>query len=148
MVKHSIATLKSYVQQVVATPERYYSGIITLIISLIAITPLCGYLFQCGCDWTWLGLDRHCNFHQTHAKYSCPWCASLVTGMLATACATSMAVISSTLSIESLARYHLGYAIVARVLLGLIIFIWLALIAAFLAAVWQNYPLGIGEYIN
>jgi len=38
------------------------------------MTPLCGFLFKCGCVWIWAGADRHCNIHQSSPPH-CPWCA-------------------------------------------------------------------------
>ena len=51
------------------------SGNATLIIALIFVTPLCGLIFQCGCDWPWSRLDARCNFYKPEADHQCPWCA-------------------------------------------------------------------------
>ena len=37
----------------------------------IAITPLCGLMFDCGCDWPWFGLHHHCNIFEEQAKLKC-----------------------------------------------------------------------------
>ena len=48
------------------------SGTATLITTLIIVTPLCGFLFQCGCDWPWSGLDTRCNFYKPVIEHPCP----------------------------------------------------------------------------
>jgi hypothetical protein len=53
-----------------------------VVFGLIAITPLCGLMFDCGCDWPWSGLYHHCNFFDALAKLKCPWCDSTVAGAL------------------------------------------------------------------
>lgn len=39
-------------------------GAVTAVVvfALIGVTPLCGFMFDCGCDWPWSGLYHHCNF--------------------------------------------------------------------------------------
>jgi hypothetical protein len=55
---------------------------VVAVFALIAITPLCGFMFDCGCDWPWNGLHHHCNVFDAHAKLKCPWCDSKVAGSL------------------------------------------------------------------
>jgi hypothetical protein len=55
---------------------------VVAVFALIAITPLCGLMFDCGCDWPWNGLHHHCNVFDAHAKLKCPWCDSKVAGTL------------------------------------------------------------------
>ena len=43
-----------------------------VVFALIAITPLCGLMFDCGCDWPWSGPYHHCNFFDALAKLKCP----------------------------------------------------------------------------
>lgn len=38
------------------------------------ITPLCGYLFRCGCRQLWLGAADLCNIHNA-APPHCPFCS-------------------------------------------------------------------------
>ncbi|HIF18199.1 MAG TPA: hypothetical protein EYG50_10745 [Cycloclasticus sp.] len=59
---------------------RYQAGILTVIVALILITPLCGFLFDCGCTWPWAGLESHCNIHNPNAVHQCPWCVSTIAG--------------------------------------------------------------------
>ncbi|MGH8552003.1 MAG: hypothetical protein ACRERS_01790 [Methylococcales bacterium] len=44
---------------------------------LIAVTPLCGLLFRCGCDWPWFGLMAQCNFFEPRTIHRCPFCEHL-----------------------------------------------------------------------
>lgn len=53
-----------------------------VVFGLIAITPLCGLMFDCGCDWPWSGLYHHCNFFDALSKLKCPWCNNVAAGAL------------------------------------------------------------------
>jgi hypothetical protein len=55
---------------------------VVMVFALIAITPLCGLTFDCGCDWPWNGLHHRCNVFDPAAKLKCPWCDSKVAGTL------------------------------------------------------------------
>jgi hypothetical protein len=50
------------------TPERVVG-----IFLVIFITPLCGWVFDCGCTHLWAGAATHCNIHDA-SKPDCPWC--------------------------------------------------------------------------
>jgi hypothetical protein len=39
-------------------------------------------MFDCGCDWPWRGLHRHCNAFAAHSELKCPWCDDVVAGSL------------------------------------------------------------------
>ncbi len=64
--------------------HRIISVIITIILALVIITPICGKIFNCGCTWPWFGLDKHCNVHDETQLNQCPWCVSLGLGYLLT----------------------------------------------------------------
>ena len=53
-----------------------------VVFALVAITPLCGFMFDCGCDWPWAGLYHHCNFFDALSKLKCPWCNNVAAGAL------------------------------------------------------------------
>ena len=53
-----------------------------VVFALIAITALCGFMFNCGCDLPWSGLYHHCNFFDALAKLKCPWCDNVGAGAL------------------------------------------------------------------
>ena len=132
----------------ISTPGQRWSAITTLIIAVIILTPLCGFLFQCGCDWPWSGLDSHCNFYKAHAEHRCPWCASMITGVFATGLAITGGVLTATQSRYSLNSGHIVSDISIRTISGIAIFILLAILSAGMAALLQSYPLGIiGELI-
>ncbi|BCG65281.1 MAG: hypothetical protein methR_P3107 [Methyloprofundus sp.] len=129
-------------KQLAGLPQKnLIAGAITFVIALVAITPLCGFLFQCGCDWPWLGLDAHCNYYKPQAEHKCPWCASMFVGILS----TGLAVVSGV--VVALFMPTLGFksTIVVRTLQGLVVFVVLALLTANIAAKWQLYPLGTGS---
>ncbi|KJV06281.1 hypothetical protein [Methylocucumis oryzae] len=46
------------------------------VFAYIFITPLCGWLFSCGCDWPWRGFTQHCNAFIATAPEKCAWCAT------------------------------------------------------------------------
>lgn len=130
------------------TKEQRYSAILTLIITLIIITPLCGFLFQCGCDWPWAGLDTKCNFYKLHTEHKCPWCASMLTGILSTGTAI-LAGIGITASPSGLLTYRQTVTeVTLRTVFAVLVFILMAIFTAGLAASWQSYPLGIGSYLK
>ena len=104
------------------------SGTATLITTLIIVTPLCGLLFQCGCDWPWSGLDTRCNFYKPAAEHPCPWCASMVTGILSTGSAIIGGVLTAMAPSLPLANYRAVYEVALRTLVGLTVFVLLAIL--------------------
>lgn len=146
-----IKSIASTLTKAFALPEKRYSALITLLISVIIITPLCGFLFQCGCDWPWRGLDANCNFYKPHEEQHCPWCASMLTGILSTGLAimggvyTSLSPLKHPLSLFK--KSYLRNRIIVRTSAGLSIFFLLAIFTANIAAFWQGYLLGVGRYL-
>ncbi len=122
---------------------KIFSGGLTLIITLIAITPVCGFLFQCGCDWPWSGLDGRCNFHLPDAVYKCPWCESMTAGILSTLAAVIGGIYAS-FATNPMSCDSKSVAVMLRVLAGLGMFLLLATLFALIAASVQDYPLEIG----
>ncbi|MBW6453504.1 MAG: hypothetical protein K0A92_06950 [Methyloprofundus sp.] len=125
--------------------ERKISGITTLITALILLTPMCGFLFQCGCDWPWSGLDARCNFYKPHAEHQCPWCVSMLTGVLATGLAILVGVFIAMMPLWQISGAIKQVSV--RTVLGLSAFFVMAIVAAILAAIVQHYPLGISQYL-
>jgi len=123
------------------TLKKRWSAMITLMVSLIIVTPLCGFLFQCGCDWPWAGLDSRCNFYKSHSEYKCPWCASIVTGVLSTGGAVVMGVWASIFSSCILISQHPLGEVLKRTVFGLIVFVGVAFLMAMFAAQWQGYSM-------
>ena len=105
------------------------SGSATLITTLIIVTPLCGLLFQCGCDWPWSGLDTRCNFYKPATEHPCPWCASMLTGILSTGSAIIGGVLTAMAPSLPLANYGPVYEVALRTLAGLTVFVLLAILA-------------------
>lgn len=130
-----------------STLEQRWSATNILIITAIILTPLCGALFQCGCDWPWSGLDSHCNYYEPDAQYRCPWCASMPTGILSTSLAMIAGILATTISHHLSSYDHAISEISIRMALGIMVFILVAILTAGAAAFSQNYPLGIGELI-
>jgi hypothetical protein len=122
------------------------SGTLTLVTTVILVTPLCGLLFQCGCDWPWSGLDSDCNYYKSSEVHQCPWCASKITGLVSTGLAIGSGVLTAMVASNSIALFRFGTEVAISVLLGLLVFHTVASLAAIFAVLWQNYPLGIGDY--
>ena len=131
----------------ISTAAQRWSAISTLIITVIIVTPLCGFLFQCGCDWPWSGLDSDCNFYKPDAQYHCPWCASMVTGVLSTGLAMIAGILAATLPQHSLSYAHAVGEVSIRTIFGITVFILVAILFAGVAALLQVYPLGIGKLV-
>ncbi len=126
--------------------RQAFAGIVVLFAALIAVTPLCGALFQCGCDWPWSGLDSGCNYFKPSARHRCPWCVSLAGGILSTGSAIAAGIGVSVL-LPSVLRRPLT-DVMLRIVVGLASFAVIALSAAAIAALLQAYPLGIGSYLR
>jgi hypothetical protein len=138
-----MAMLKTYSR----LNAKTIAGTATLIATLIIVTPLCGLLFQCGCDWPWLGLDDGCNFYKPGTDNQCPWCASMITGVFSTGLAIISGVLTAmALSLPSMIVRPVN-KVAVRTLLGLMVFVLLAILSAGLAALWQNYSLGLGSFL-
>jgi len=137
----------------VTKTEPFDKGISTKIklwfvsLSLIITTPLCGFLFQCGCDWPWRGLHFACNHYQPEAIYKCPWCASILAGAASVGFAMLVGLRFSLLGCPVSFKSHIC-EIGARTMCGLVFFILVAIFTAVLAAFWQDYPLGVGQVFN
>ena len=133
----------------VSLQKKYFNSrqkktafIFTSIIVLILVTPLCGFLFDCGCTWPWSGLASKWNFYKHNTIHKCPWCVSLITGWLSVGLSiasglfvavSSLPLLGDSLRIESF----------IRILLGTMMFLCVTILAGWLAAELQNYPLGI-----
>lgn len=121
------------------THPAFWAALMTLALALLLITPLCGLLFQCGCDWPWAGLDEKCNFHQMHVKQRCPWCVSLSTGIISTGLATLFGVSAAILFNEPQLNLTKPWEIGIRILFGIVVFILIAAIAALISGIGQGY---------
>jgi len=110
-----------------------------VVFALIAVTPFCGFMFDCGCDWPWSGLYHHCNFFDALAKLKCPWCNNVAAGALSmlavSAPASSWAYRAASVGANANARFAIG------VLAGAVTFHLVSLAAGVLAAIATGYPL-------
>jgi len=133
-----ISVIKSQLGLIYANKQKRLSVSIVLVIELITITPLCGYLFQCGCDWPWFGLDANCNIHQPHIKHQCPWCVSMVMGVFSTAIAIMSGVIVSSASLSRVSNQSTVNQVLIRVIAGLTVYVFIAGVMAILAVVFVS----------
>lgn len=125
--------------------HRYRDNLLICACCAVLITPLCGYLFACGCDWPWSGLDSHCNINLPESRYQCPWCTSIILGISAFIAATLTAIYTAK-KIPISINYTIEQVIV-RISIGNIIFIVCTTVMALITAQWQQYPYGIGIII-
>jgi hypothetical protein len=107
-----------------------------VVFALIAITPLCGLMFDCGCDWPWSGLYHHCNFFDALAKLKCPWCNNVAAGALSMLAVFGASIFAAyRASSVANARFTIG------VLAGAVTFHLVSLATGVLAALFTGYPL-------
>jgi hypothetical protein len=116
------------------------------VFGLIAITPFCGVMFDCGCDWPWRGLHLHCNVFDAAAKLKCPWCDSKVAGSLSmlTVFGLSSAAaygVSAGGAVPMLGKARATARFGAGVAAGILAFHLVSLATATLAALATGYPL-------
>jgi len=124
------------------TREKRFSAWFALLGSLLIVTPLCGFLFQCGCDWPGLGLDEACNFYKTNVLHKCPWCTSIETGIISIGLALIAAIWASTVNYPVIALQSSIREIIVRCSFAILMFVLIAILTAGIAAYWQGYPLG------
>jgi ABC-type Fe3+ transport system permease subunit len=122
--------------------QKITAAVFTSLIVLILLTPLCGFLFNCGCTWPWSGLDSKCNFYQHNTVHKCPWCASLITGWVSVGVSFASGVFVTVSPLPLLGDSVRNESLI-RILLGTMTFLCVAILAGWLAAGQQNYPLGI-----
>ena len=132
-------SLKLY--QAVTFDTRNTAGILTVILALILITPLCGFFFDCGCDWPWAGLHKKCNIYDDKTVSKCPWCLPLFTGILSTglAIAAGFRVAISRRMGNRMPVNHVSSELFIRLLLGMVAFLLTAAVAAWLASSTQAF---------
>ncbi len=121
-------------------------GFSTVAICLIILTPFCGFLFDCGCTWPWSGLESHCNIHDPLAEHQCPWCASLVAGVLSSAAAVLAALFATTTFVNSLNQKNhsiLSPRFLFALTIGLVAFLIVAAITGWASGAVQDYPVFI-----
>lgn len=125
---------------------RWIAGAVTLLLVLTGVTPLCGWMFRCGCDWPWLGLDSGCNYFRPASPHRCPWCVSLSGGVLSVGLAM-IAGVGAAMGLPLPKRLPVN-VVLLRIAAGLLVFMSTALVAAVLAAREQGYPLGVGTLLG
>lgn len=124
---------------------RVTAAFFTLLIGLVILTPVCGLLFQCHCDWPWLTFYHDCNYFnsEVQASHKCPWCNSNLAALGSIGTAFILATLAS-LFLTGNQRAMTATTIAVKVGLGLSVFMVAASLTAALAAHSQHYPLGIG----
>ncbi|MCI0732338.1 MAG: hypothetical protein L0Y38_00765 [Methylococcaceae bacterium] len=104
------------------TPES-----ITLLGILIVITPLCGYLFGCGCAWPWSGFVENCNYFDPGERHPCPFCErpALSVPLLSAIALTGLVVTRTGIS----GMLHFRRSLLLDSQGGLVVFVLLTVVA-------------------
>lgn len=113
----------------------------TLTLSLIALTPLCGLFFACGCTWPWSGFFFGCNYFDPMAEHRCPWCASGLAGGLSVGLSVTLGVVICWGRFATPIHCH-RWSVFTRIGTGMLVFLCTAILSGWLAAYSQHYPLG------
>jgi len=108
---------------------------------VILVTPICGDLFACGCDWPWRGLAQRCNYFETPSALRCPWCEYRTLGVGTPLLATAVAVWTATrLSVPTDALRSPWVDSIVRGSLGLAAAVALLFLLGQLAFTVTDYP--------
>ncbi|MGJ0485167.1 MAG: hypothetical protein ACR65R_11655 [Methylomicrobium sp.] len=113
----------------------------TLTLSLVALTPLCGLFFACGCTWPWSGFFFDCNYFDLMTEHRCPWCASRLAGGLSAGLSVIFGVVASLARFATPIHCNRGN-VFTRIGTGMLAFLCAASLSGWLAAHSQHYPLG------
>ncbi|MGR9037714.1 MAG: hypothetical protein ACU83O_14190 [Gammaproteobacteria bacterium] len=119
---------------------KMISGAATFVVMLIIVTPLCGALFGCGCNWPGLGLDENCNFYHQSDPNPCPWCRSLIAGGLSVGFSIMTGILATLAPLPRAFSRPVNEAAL-RILLGMLAFLAIAAMSAALSAAWFHLPL-------
>lgn len=57
------------------------STLVSVVLSIVFLTPACGVLFRCGCRTLWEGAEKLCSIN-IGPPPPCPWCENLSLGIL------------------------------------------------------------------
>ncbi len=68
------------------------STLVSVVLSIVFLTPACGLLFRCGCKTLWAGAEKMCSIN-IGPPPPCPWCENLGLGMMGSALAILPVVI-------------------------------------------------------
>jgi hypothetical protein len=110
-----------------------------VVFALIAVTPFCGLMFDCGCDWPWSGLYHHCNFFDALAKLKDPWCNNVAAGALSMLAVFGASMFAAYRAASGRASANARFTIC--VLAGALTFHVVSLATGVLAALVTGYPL-------
>jgi hypothetical protein len=121
-------------------PTRIKKSQIALLLAVaisgttIFMTPLCGFLFQCGCVWNWTGGSSQCNIHHSTGPH-CPWCASGIMGSMA---ATAGLVLGQFMG--GFLTLRLGGRMVFSSLMTIVSVVPAGLLVGYLTILLTSYP--------
>ncbi len=135
-------------------PGKSSKAAVTGIVAAIAITPLCGVFFGCGCTWPVIGFTDHCNIYSQAATLVCPWCKNWILGTVITLLSITIGIVVANKRSVSYGQSHEVRNNLTRgsqlqlmlfwcgdCIMGLCAFALVALIAAICTAVWTGHPI-------
>jgi len=124
-------------------PAYRWSILHTLAWGALLVTPICGWVFSCGCNWPWAGLAAHCNYFLASAPPPhCPWCVQPVLGLTAIGFALAAGAFLALRRRPSSERTPLAF--IDWVLCGTAGFIVTLLAAGLFTALAVDYPSFLG----
>jgi hypothetical protein len=114
-------------------PRHLGAGLLACVLAAVALYPLCGLAFRCGCTAMGLGGDAHCNVHRPAGPH-CPWCEHVVLGTVGFVLTLAFqALVYLPIFRRSRSEAGAGFA-------ALVAFPAAALLAAFLTWLPTDYP--------
>lgn len=132
---------------------RLTSTWFTFLVSIYLLTPVCGWLFGCGCTWPHEGLADHCNYFDAQNTESCPWCEHLFIGVFCSVVAVYLGVTISQFRIRKTLWFEDGRIKsdgklwvldgLLDTLLGISGFLLTAAILGGLTAAWYGYKFNL-----
>lgn len=120
-----------------------------MLTGFVVVTPLCGVLFNCGCEWPWAGLEKFCNIHDPRALHQCPWCISLFTGGLSVGVALLLGYKATLFGLAQkfaiirtgeVGGTRIALNFLMNILFGIGAFFAVALVAGWFSAKLFSYP--------
>jgi len=119
-----------------AVRHRWLALLAVFAFAAVAIAPLCGAFFRCGCTYLWAGGDAACNINNPAPPY-CPWC------VLGTPLVAAVSILLFLGAETALAGWtvHRGWNGWRFLVTGLALFFVLSLIGWRVAKWLTGYPL-------
>ena len=134
-------------------PVRVVRGSIALFAMAVLVTPFCGLMFGCGCDWPWKSLAENCNYFTRQFQAYCPWYDNMPAGIISVGLSMAagltlpftenngvIRLLHQMALIRDQDRLPDSIEIAIRILLGIGCFLFTAAITGWITAIATGYP--------